>query len=578
MDTGKVKDLRKLNQDIPKLIVKQQDLERQRDEHKHDRRQTIDATCIKGKKSREGKIQEVQDQIEELGEGPETNQQQLRLLMAERKDLLIGNSSLEPAERNARLLELKPQIEEFEKQVDAEQDKINGLRQRLKVLMEQSTQDAEDARKAHAKNLKGEIAELEAKLQPVLDDLDEKTAARFEIVDRAINKIYRAHEASLREAVLAGGRDIIDGAKDLIDLPPPASGESIVVEPALNEYLRQEETPNGKERLRNLRFNIFNTAGYTRFRLAAFRRDTQRGGESAEEADTENQQGKGPPEEAGTVEKSVETLLDEADKLLRLAQKANPNHFHVWLNRGLVCLDRRHKDGNSRIDEAERCLRQAVALQPNDYYSREQLALALRRRLERTGVVEYMKKTIEEGRDQVQKSIELRPGNQNPHVLQAEFLTMLWELEPAEREKWGGEVDGALRRGYRHRNERYPGCRYPDWEWVSIIRKTQQLSEAAEAIGTAAAGAEKEEKFDSEVAALRESLDRLIRGCDAEADYFWLAQDYVVYFRLIRSWADILRKRIDEAEGRRDRFEAWTDVKIPHSAPRDPASTDGSSS
>jgi tetratricopeptide (TPR) repeat protein len=261
---------------------------------------------------------------------------------------------------------------------------------------------------------------------------------------------------------------------------------------------------------------------------------------------------------------TFDTRLDEADKELRKADATHPNHYLVLQLLGLVYSEPRRK-GNLSIDMsiAEQYFERAIDANQSDYYGHELLAGILLRRVANRGVNLANRAMVEKGLTAAQEAIVQREISGASHLLQAQFQTMLIEIERDETKR--RELRTGLKQYMGQAGRFLPqafGRPDPDLTWVRIVATTRQLGEEAEAVISPQVKADdleqkKQQRFRRSKEELKKAVDALIEDCKTVEER-WVAHQRVFYIQSLRIRAEHLKDEVEKAT-----LANWREIQVP---------------
>jgi len=290
------------------------------------------------------------------------------------------------------------------------------------------------------------------------------------------------------------------------------------------------ELKDGPRRRRELDARLQLTSGYANYRMAEWEQsDASQGG--------------------AVFGGTLDAQLNEAAHRLSDADAEHPNHYLVLQLLGLVYSEpRRAKE----LTIAEQYFERAIHANPFDHYGHELLADILFRRVATRGVDLASRDNIERGISEAQKAILERESSGIAHLLRAELLVMLLEIER----------DGTKRRELRatlaqHMDQaerflpRAFGRPDPDLTWVRILSATRELGEQdGRTVSTKPHGFEAKKKD------LEKMTDELISDC-TKLEERWVAQQRVFHVKSLDERARRLREEIRSATATN-----WREIEI----------------
>lgn len=239
---------------------------------------------------------------------------------------------------------------------------------------------------------------------------------------------------------------------------------------------------------------------------------------------------------------TFDAQMNQAVRQLSQADADHPNHYLVLQLLGLVYSEpRRAKD----LSIAEQYFERAIRANPFDHYGHELLADILLRRVAARGVDLASRGTIEKGIAEAQEAINQRETSGNAHLLRAELLTMLLEIErdPTKRRELRAALSQNIDQAARFLPQAF-GRPDPDLTWVRVVAATRQLGE------------QEPHGFASKRNDLEKMLDGLLRDC-AKLEDRWVAQQRVFHIRNLDERAKRLRDEIRNAT-----LQNWRDIEI----------------
>ena len=254
---------------------------------------------------------------------------------------------------------------------------------------------------------------------------------------------------------------------------------------------------------------------------------------------------------------TFDTRLAEAEKELRGAEATHPNHYLSLQLLGLVYSEPRRKDDFSDLSIAEQYFERAILMNPSDYYGHELLAEVLYRRAANGGVELMDRAMIERGFAEAQKSTDLRDSSGNAYLLQAEFQTMLLEMErdSTRRHELQKELKQYLEQAKRFLPRTYE--ENPDLMWVSIVADTLLLGESALLTAPKAKVGNNNNLFIRSKKEVIQEIDSLIDFC-ADFEQKWVAHQRIFQVKRLGERAKVLRGEIEKATPA-----DWHEIKIP---------------
>ncbi len=242
-----------------------------------------------------------------------------------------------------------------------------------------------------------------------------------------------------------------------------------------------------------------------------------------------------------------ETRLQQATNELSKADAEHPNHYFVLELLGLVNSEPRRA---TDLSVAEQYFERAIRANPFDYYGHELLADVLRRRVGNRGVDLASRATIEKAAAEAQQAIDQRETSGTAHLLRAEILLMLIEIERDGTKR--SELRTALTQNVDQAARFLPqafGRPDPDLTWVRIVAATRQLGEVD-------GGRARAPAFDSKKRELEIRLTQLINDC-ATLEERWVAQQRVSHIKDLDQRARGLREEIRNVS-----LANWRDLEI----------------
>jgi hypothetical protein len=302
------------------------------------------------------------------------------------------------------------------------------------------------------------------------------------------------------------------------------------------------ELAGGERRKAELISRLHLASGYANYRMAEWeRRDAGR--------------------DETVFGEEFETRLDGAAKELSMADAAHPSHYLVLQLLGLVYSEPR-RDGRD-LSIAEQYFERAIRANPSDYYGHELLAGILLRRVANRGVDLASRATIEKGLAEAQEATVQREISGTAHLLRAEFLTMLLEIErdASKRRELRAGLQQHMDQAERFLPQAF-GRPDPDLTWVRVVAATRRLGEEAqEVVSPQTRPADLEQKklqrFRRSKQELGKSVDELINDCD-RLEQRWVAHQRVFHINGLGKRARRLRDEIEKAT-----FENWREIQIP---------------
>jgi len=280
------------------------------------------------------------------------------------------------------------------------------------------------------------------------------------------------------------------------------------------------ELKDRERRKRELDARLQLTSGYANYRMAEWESSDPSQGETV-------------------LGETLDAQLNEAARRLGEADAQHPNHYLVLQLLGLVYSEpRRAKD----LTIAEQYFERAIRANPFDHYGHELLADILLRRVATRGVDLASRETIEKGLAEAQQAILQRETSGAAHLLRAELLVMLLEIERDGTKR--RELRTALAQHMDQAARFLPqafGRPDPDLTWVRAVVATRQLGEEdGKSPGTKLHG------FDSKKKDLEKMVDELINDC-ARLEERWVAQQRVFRIKNLDERARRLRNEIRNA-------------------------------
>ena len=246
---------------------------------------------------------------------------------------------------------------------------------------------------------------------------------------------------------------------------------------------------------------------------------------------------------------TFDVQLNEAARQLSQADAEHPNHYLVLQLLGLVYSEpRRARD----LSIAEQYFERAIGANPFDPYGHELLADILLRRVAARGVDLASRGTIEKGLAEAEQAILQRETSGAAHLLRAELLTMLLEIERdgTKRRELRAALSQHIDQAARFLPQAF-GRPDPDLTWVRAVAATRQLGEEDGKSPTT-----KPHGFDSKKKDLEKMVDDLIRDCSTLEER-WVAQQRVFHIRNLHERARLLRDQIGNATSTN-----WRDIEI----------------
>lgn len=227
---------------------------------------------------------------------------------------------------------------------------------------------------------------------------------------------------------------------------------------------------------------------------------------------------------------TYKTRLDKAAEYLRKAEAAHPNHYLVLQFLGLVYAEPRRDAKYLSI--AEQYIERAILANKADYYSHTLLADVLLRRVTNSGLDITNLDMLKRGLDETRIAIENREFSGSSHLLRAQILAMLLELERDEskRQELSVSLEQSIKQAARYLPHVFDE---PDIDltWMRIVAATRKLGEEAEALQMAQTPADilaqhKQQRFNESKDTLIEMIDKLIEVCNTLEDR-WVARQRV---------------------------------------------------
>jgi hypothetical protein len=252
---------------------------------------------------------------------------------------------------------------------------------------------------------------------------------------------------------------------------------------------------------------------------------------------------------------TYQTRLNQAAEYLRKAEAAHPNHYLVLQFLGLVYAEPRRDARYLSI--AEQYIERAILANPADYYGHALLARILLRRVANSGLDIENHEMLKRGLNEAQIAVAQREYSGMSHLLRAQFLTLLLEIERED----------AMRRELRLGLEQsiFQAARFlphvfdqPDVDltWIEIVAATRQLGEVTETIHTDTLAQQKQRRFEKSKQALIATINKLIKHCDLLEER-WVARQRVFLIEKLEQRARNLRSKIETSN-----LENWREIKI----------------
>jgi hypothetical protein len=216
---------------------------------------------------------------------------------------------------------------------------------------------------------------------------------------------------------------------------------------------------------------------------------------------------------------------------------------------GLVYSEpRRARD----LSIAEQYFERAILANPFDHNGHELLVDILLRRVATRGVDLASRGTIENGLAEAEQAILQRETSGAAHLLRAELLMMLLEIERDRAKR--REIRAALAQHIDQAARFLPqafGRPDPDLTWVRVVAATRQLGEE-----DGKSPATKPQGFESKRKDLEKMVDDLINDC-AKLEERWVAQQRVFHIKNLDERARRLKNEV-----RKTTFTNWRDIEI----------------
>jgi tetratricopeptide (TPR) repeat protein len=290
------------------------------------------------------------------------------------------------------------------------------------------------------------------------------------------------------------------------------------------------ELKDGERRKRELDARLQLISGYANYRMAEWESSDPSQGETV-------------------LGETLDAQLNEAARQLSKADAEHPNHYLVLQLLGLVYSEpRRAKD----LSIAEQYFERANRANPFDHNGHELLADILLRRVATRGIDLASRGTIEKGLAEAQEAVLQRETSGAAHLLRAELLLMLLEIERdgTKRREFRAALAQHMDQAARFLPQAF-GRPDPDLTWVRVVAATRQLGEE-----DGKSPATKLHGFDSKRKDLEKMVDELINDC-AKLEERWVAQQRVFHIKNLDERARRLRNEIRNAT-----FTNWRDIEI----------------
>jgi tetratricopeptide (TPR) repeat protein len=275
---------------------------------------------------------------------------------------------------------------------------------------------------------------------------------------------------------------------------------------------------DGERRKRELDSRLQLISGYASYRMAEW--------ESSD------------PSQSGTVlGQTFDARLNDAARQLSQADAEHPNHYLVLQLLGLVYSEpRRAKD----LSIAEQYFGRAIRANPFDHYGHELLADILLRRVATRGVDMGSRGTIEKSLEEAEQAIHERETSGTAHLLRAESLIMLLEIERdgTKRRELRSVLAQHIDQAARFLPQAF-GRPDPDLTWLRVVAATRQLGEED-------GKSPKPPGFEPKKKELEQMVDDLIHDCTILEER-WVAQERVFRVKNLDERAKGLRNEIRNA-------------------------------
>jgi hypothetical protein len=230
--------------------------------------------------------------------------------------------------------------------------------------------------------------------------------------------------------------------------------------------------------------------------------------------------------------------LVEAQRWLSEADKTHPNHYLVLQLLGMVYSEPRqsHRD----LSLAEQYFDRAVRANPFDYSGHELLADLRLRRVATRGVDPLNRSTIEQGLKEARAAVDLRETSGTAHLLWAEALAMLLEIERDQAVRLDLRATLVRHADQADRFLSHPfGSPDPDLSWILLISDIQQTRDNP-------AGQPSSSGFQNVKGNLLKKADNLIADC-ARLEDRWVNNHRVFHIKELNRNAKDLRDQIQHA-------------------------------
>ena len=196
---------------------------------------------------------------------------------------------------------------------------------------------------------------------------------------------------------------------------------------------------------------------------------------------------------------------------------------------------------------AEQYFGRAVRANPFDPYGHELLANLLFRRVASRGLDLGSRPTIEHGLDEAKKAVTLRESSGTAHLLWAQFLRMLLEIERDSNNR--RELSAALRQQLDQAERFLPEAfKMPDLDltWMKLVSAIRQWNDDPDKVRHFNKSKQDSEKMVSE----------LITDCQ-RLEGRWVASQRVFHIRSLDERARNVQKQIENATPA-----TWQDIDI----------------
>jgi hypothetical protein len=213
-----------------------------------------------------------------------------------------------------------------------------------------------------------------------------------------------------------------------------------------------------------------------------------------------------------------------------------------------VYSEPRRRDNDLSL--AEQYFERATRANPLDYYGHELLAGLLLRRVAVRGVDLGSRATIEQGLAEAQKAVDLRESSGTAHLLWAQSLTMLLEIERDRAKR--RELRSALVQ-HIDQADRFLSHAFnrpdPNLTWVRVVNAVRQF-------GDEPADSKTTQTFAKSKDDLEKMIDELIGDCN-RLEERWVASQRVFQVKRLNERAKNLREQIKNATPA-----TWRDIDI----------------